>query len=120
MEDCEDAREIYATYLRHAGFLVHEAADGEAAIGVVTSSRVRGVILDLSIPGPDGLEVTRRIKGSRAREKPFVLIVTGDVDVVTHRRAWAAGADDICEKPCLPEEVLGRVRRLLRATESLR
>jgi DNA-binding response OmpR family regulator len=120
VEDCEDTRTIYATYLRHAGFCVYEASDGAQALALLAKTAVRGVILDLAIPVVSGLEVMRAIKGKRSREKPFVLIVTGDPSVGAHRGAWAAGADDLCEKPCLPEEVLGRVRRLLRATEPAR
>lgn len=117
VEDCEDARAIYATYLRHAGFRVYEAADGAEALAVLKRTAIRGVILDLSLPVVSGIEVMRTIKRKRGREKPFVLIITGDPSVGAHRGAWAAGADDLCEKPCLPEEVLGRVRRLLQATK---
>ncbi len=110
--DDEDAiRELVGTYLRDEGFVVHEAADGEAALEAFGRERPDLVVLDLRLPGVDGLEVLRQI---RATSATYVIVLTARAEEVDKLIGLELGADDYVTKPFSPRELVARVRAVLR------
>ena len=98
--------------LRHEGFVVITATDGEAAIRVATESAPDAVVLDIAMPKVDGVEVTRRLRGQGHRTPICVLSAMTDVE---HRVAGLqAGADDYLLKPFALAELIARLHALLR------
>lgn len=110
VDDVEDNRELYATFLAFAGYRVDQASDGEDAL---SKDPPDIVLMDLSMPNVDGWEATRQIKSNPRTKGILVLVVTGFAMRSDLERARAAGADDVCTKPCLPKELVARVEDLL-------
>jgi two-component system phosphate regulon response regulator PhoB len=118
VEDEEDIRELISYNLSREGFKVSAVASGEAALKAARDARPDLVLLDLMLPGLDGLEVCRQIKANNAMAKIPVLMVTAkgeEADVVT---GLELGADDYIVKPFSPRVLLARVRAALRRSES--
>lgn len=114
VDDAEDTRLLYASYLSMAGLVVDEARDGEEALAMVAKSPPRAVILDLAMPKLDGWEVTRLLKTGASTQDIRVIVVTSNAMPDQVARARAAGADEVLIKPCLPEKLLDCVRDVLR------
>lgn len=103
------------------GFAVESATDGRSALTAVQDNRPDLLILDLMLPGIDGLEVCRRIRAAEAAEgKPVlpILMLTARDAVVDRVAGLEFGADDYLVKPFAFDELLARVRALLRRTRS--
>lgn len=113
VDDVEDNRDVYALYFAHAGFDVDQATNGEEALARIHENQPDVVIMDLSMRGIDGWEATRIIKSNPRTKKIVVIVVTGHATAEDTQRARAAGADDVCTKPCLPEILLAKVQALL-------
>ena len=113
VDDLEDNRELYASYFTLEGFSVDHARDGREALAKIEKAKPDLVLMDLEMPGMDGLEATRRLKADPHTRGIVVIVLTGRLSPDDLRDAWAAGADDICPKPFLPEEMVGRIRRVL-------
>jgi len=106
--------EVVGDYLRRAGFSVNTAADGN---GAVASARARPpdlVVLDLGLPGLDGLDVARELR--RASPVPIIML-TARGDETDRVLGLELGADDYIVKPFSPRELVARVRAVLRRTE---
>jgi DNA-binding response OmpR family regulator len=106
--------EVVGDYLRSAGFSVTTAADGN---GAVASARARPpdlVVLDLGLPGLDGLDVARELR--RGSPVPIIML-TARGDETDRVLGLELGADDYLVKPFSPRELLARVRAVLRRTE---
>ena len=101
-------------YLEHAGFVVVTAADGRAALDAVAAERPDLVVLDLGLPGLDGLEVTSRLR--QAGDLPIVMLTARD-DELDKVLGLEIGADDYLTKPFSPRELVARVRAVLRRAE---
>jgi DNA-binding response OmpR family regulator len=101
-------------YLEHAGFVVVTAGDGRSALEVVAHDRPDLVVLDLGLPGLDGLDVTRQIR--RAGDLPIVMLTARD-DELDKLLGLELGADDYLTKPFSPRELVARVRAVLRRAE---
>jgi two-component system cell cycle response regulator DivK len=114
VDDADDTRLLYATFLSLAGLVVDEAADGEDALAKVAKSPPHVVVLDLSMPKVDGWEATRLLKGQPGTSNIRVIVVTSNAMPDQVARARAAGADEVLTKPCLPETLLECVREVLR------
>lgn len=114
VDDADDTRLLYASYLSMAGLDVDEARDGEEALAMVAKTPPRVVVLDLTMPKIDGWEVTRLLKTESATADIRVLVVTSNAMPEQVARARAAGADEVLTKPCLPEKLLASVRDALR------
>lgn len=113
VDDYEDARDLYAEYLRVSGYEVAVAGNGREAVADVTALMPDLVLMDLSLPGLDGWEASRRIKADpRTRHVPIVAL-TGHALASAAARAQDAGCDAVLVKPCALDEVLAEVRRLL-------
>ncbi|WP_454885727.1 response regulator [Sphingomonas oryzagri] len=113
VDDDADLRELIAGFLRDHHIDVETAADAEGMDAALARQRYDCVILDLMMPGEDGLSVLRRMRG-RDRTPVIMLSAMGeDVDRIV---GLEVGADDYLSKPCNPRELLARVRALLRRT----
>jgi DNA-binding response OmpR family regulator len=105
-----------AARLRKEGFLVESAADGPSGVERCRQLRPDLVVLDVMLPGLDGLEVCRRIQ----RERPVpVLMLTARDDETDVLVGLGVGADDYMTKPFSPRELVARVKALLRRVERL-
>ena len=113
VDDIEDNRDLYATYFEHWGFHADQACDGEEALAKIAKDPPDVVIMDLSMPNVDGWEATRLVKSNPRTTHVIVIVVTGNATEANMAAARAAGADDVCTKPCLPKELLARVERHL-------
>ena len=101
-------------YLEHAGFAVLTAADGPSALTTVRQRRPDLVVLDLGLPGLDGLDVTRELR--RASTIPIVMLTARD-DELDKLLGLELGADDYLTKPFSPRELVARVRAVLRRAD---
>jgi two-component system cell cycle response regulator DivK len=115
VEDYVDAREMYAAYLRFAGFRVAEATDGAEAIERTLELQPDIILMDLALPRMDGWEATRRLKiDQRTRRIPIVAL-TGHALPGHAAGARHAGCDAFVTKPCLPDALVAEIRRVLEA-----
>jgi two-component system response regulator MprA len=114
VEDEPGIVDVLEMGLRHEGFDVESAPDGEAGWRAFAASPPALVILDLMLPGVDGMELCRRI---RARSDVPIVMLTARGDVDSRIDGFAAGADDYIPKPFRFEELLARVRAVLRRAD---
>ncbi len=104
-------------YLAHAGFTVLIAADGTSALAMARSAKPDLVVLDLALPGMDGLDVTRTLR----KESPIpIIMLTARSEESDKLVGLELGADDYVTKPFSPKELVARVRAVLRRWESAR
>jgi two-component system, OmpR family, alkaline phosphatase synthesis response regulator PhoP len=101
-------------YLEHAGFTVLTAGDGPSAVQAVRVRRPDLVVLDLGLPGLDGLDVAKAIRA--AGTTPIVILTARDTEV-DKLLGLELGADDYVTKPFSPRELVARVRAVLRRSE---
>jgi two-component system response regulator PhoP len=113
VDDYADIREMYATFLAENGFEVVEAADGLQAIALSAASPIDLAVVDLSLPQLSGIEVIRRFRAEEALARMRIISITALLGARTQIDALEAGADLALTKPCLPEELLAAVRKLL-------
>ncbi len=111
VDDEPMVREVVARYLELDGARVHEAADGPAALAWLEAHRPDLVVLDVMLPGVDGLSILRRIRD--AGEVPVILL-TARSEEVDRVVGLELGADDYVVKPFSPRELAARVRTVLR------
>jgi two-component system, OmpR family, response regulator MprA len=114
VDDEAPVREALALVLDLSGFEVTTAADGSEAIRTLAADSPDAVILDVLMPGLDGLEVCRRMR-ARGDRTP-VLMLTARTGVSERVAGLEAGADDYLAKPFAREELIARLRALLRRT----
>ena len=113
VDDYQDAREMYAEYLQFSGFRVAEARNGNEAVAQAFSLRPDLILMYLSLPGMDGWEATRVLKADdRTRHIPVVAL-TGHALAGASEGARKAGCDSFVTKPCLPDDLVVEVRRML-------
>jgi two-component system, cell cycle response regulator DivK len=118
VDDYPDNRDIYVQYLTYAGLRVEEAENGHQALDKAFSLRPDVIVMDLSLPGLDGWEATRRLKEDpRTRDIP-VIALTGHALAGHSKVAFDAGCDAFITKPCLPERLLEEIRAILTAARS--
>jgi two-component system, cell cycle response regulator DivK len=113
VDDYADSRDVYAEYLKYAGFRVAEAANGQEALDKVGELLPDVVIMDLSLPIMDGWEATRRLRRDPETRGIPIIALTGHVLAGHSNRAKEAGCDAYLAKPCLPEELLEEVKSML-------
>jgi CheY-like chemotaxis protein len=113
VDDYPDAREMYAEYLDFSGFEVIEAANGMEALQRAADTQPDIVLMDLSLPVMDGWEATRRLKADKRTEHIPVVALTGHALAGISEGAKRAGCDAFVTKPCLPEDLVKEIRRVL-------
>ena len=109
--------QLVRDYLEHAGFKVLTAADGPTALRTVSTQRPDLVVLDLGLPGIDGLDVTRSLR--RHGEVPIIML-TARTEESDKLVGLELGADDYITKPFSPKELVARVRSVLRRSEAVK
>lgn len=114
VEDDREIRSLLADFLTREGYGVLAAEDGGAMDRLLQSARPDLVVLDLMLPGEDGLSICRRL---RARGGLPILMLTAKGDDVDRIVGLEMGADDYLPKPFNPRELLARIRAVLRRAE---
>jgi len=116
VDDEPNIRELLATSLRFAGFEVHAAADGGAALRLAKQVQPDLLVLDVMLPDMDGFTVTRRLR-DKGQHVP-VLFLTARDDTADKITGLTVGGDDYVTKPFSLEEVVARIRAILRRTQA--
>jgi DNA-binding response OmpR family regulator len=114
VDDEPKIAQLARDYLEHAGFTVLVAGDGISAVQTASTRQPDLVVLDLGLPGIDGLEVMRRIRATGST--PIVLLTARDTEL-DKLLGLELGADDYVTKPFSPRELVARVRAVLRRAE---
>ncbi|MGH9346816.1 MAG: response regulator [Vicinamibacterales bacterium] len=117
VDDYQDAREMYAEYLQFSGFRVAEARNGNEAIEQAFALRPDLILMDLSLPGLDGWEATRQLKSDERTRHIPVVALTGHALAGASEGAKKAGCDSFVTKPCLPDDLVVEVRRMLNVVQ---
>ncbi len=115
VDDEANIREVLCEYLAAAGFLTTQAGDGNEALHLVAAEPPDLIILDLMLPGLDGLEVCRRIRQASAVP---ILMLTARGEEPDKVIGFHAGADDYVIKPFSPREVVMRVHAIMRRLQA--
>ncbi|PDV99244.1 response regulator transcription factor [Candidatus Chloroploca asiatica] len=109
--------QIARDYLDRAGFRVLTADDGPGALRLARTEHPHLLVLDLMLPGMDGLDVTRALRQDQATRKLPIIMLTARVEEADRLIGLELGADDYMTKPFSPRELVARVRAVLRRTE---
>jgi CheY-like chemotaxis protein len=117
VDDFEDARELYAEYLRLRGYEVSGAADGPEALHLALPSHYDLIILDLALPRMDGIAVLRVLRAAPGTARTPIIILSASVGNEPRDESLRAGADLFLEKPCLPDELESVVVKLLNGNQ---
>jgi DNA-binding response OmpR family regulator len=119
VEDEPSIAALIRMYLEREGFQVETAGDGAAALAAATARPPAAVILDIGLPGTDGLEVCRSLRGGPG-DPPAILFVTARDEEVDRIVGLELGGDDYLTKPFSPRELIARVKAVLRRTTAPR
>lgn len=114
VEDEEDIAFILRFLLERHGYTVDHAADGRAALERLGAAVPDLVLMDVMLPYHDGIELVERLRATPGWQSVPVLMLSAKAREADIVRALELGADDYVTKPFQPEEVLARIRRLLR------
>jgi two-component system, OmpR family, alkaline phosphatase synthesis response regulator PhoP len=114
VDDAPEIVRLTRDYLEHAGFAVLVAADGPAALKLARTRAPDVIVLDLGMPGMDGLDVTRELR--RGSAVPIIML-TARADESDKLVGLELGADDYVTKPFSPKELVARVRAVLRRAQ---
>lgn len=114
VEDEPEIAQLIAQTLEREGFHCAIAPDGLQALEIVPQQQPDVIILDLMLPGLDGLEVCTRIRQKNDIKDPYILMLTAKGEEIDRIVGLSTGADDYLVKPFSPREVVARIRALLR------
>ena len=117
VDDDREIRDLLARFLRKHGFRIETAADGQEMFAALGAARFELIVLDLMLPGEDGLSLCRRVRASS--DLPIIMLtaVGEDTDRII---GLEVGADDYLPKPFNPRELLARIRAVLRRAAEIR
>jgi two-component system, OmpR family, response regulator ResD len=115
VDDEPTITDVVSRYLQRAGYETRIAGDGPAALQAAVEERPDLVVLDLMLPGMDGLEVMRRL---RERERVSVILLTAKGEATDRVIGLRLGADDYVVKPFSPAELVARVDAVLRRVDT--
>lgn len=113
VDDYDDSREMCAEFLTFSGFRVEEAKDGHEAIAKATSLLPDVILMDISLPGLDGWEATRRLKADARTSAIRILALTGFALKDHEEQAKSSGCDGFVTKPCPPDQMVLAVKKQL-------
>jgi CheY-like chemotaxis protein len=112
-EDFEDARELYRDYLEFSGFSVLTVDNGRDAIDQALTVQPDIILMDASMPVLDGWQATRELKANPKTKHIPVLALTAHAFDDARREAKDVGCDGFVTKPCLPDDLVSRIRAVL-------
>ncbi|MBP1933507.1 two-component system response regulator ResD [Ammoniphilus resinae] len=115
VDDEERIRRLLKMYLERENFEIDEAEDGEKALELALANDYALILLDLMLPGMDGIEVCQRL---REKKSTPIMMLTAKGEEVNRIQGFEAGTDDYVVKPFSPREVVFRVKALLRRSSS--
>ncbi|MFC5889068.1 response regulator transcription factor [Kitasatospora aburaviensis] len=118
VDDDPTVAEVVAGYLTRSGHLVDRAADGPQGLALARSTRPDLLVLDLMLPGMDGLEVLRRLRATEDGAGLPVVMLTAKGDEADRILGLELGADDYVTKPFSPRELVLRVQSVLRRSRA--
>jgi two-component system, OmpR family, response regulator ResD len=113
VDDEPTIAEVVCRYLERAGYATAGAADGPGAVAAASAAPIDLMVLDLMLPGFDGLEVMRRVRQS-VRPVPAIILLTARGEETDRIAGLSLGADDYVVKPFSPAELVARVDAVLR------
>lgn len=113
VEDNEDNRIVYSTILRHFGYRVMEALNGEEGIATARTEKPDLILMDISIPIIDGWEATQVLKHDPETRQIPIIALTAHALASDRERAMQVGCDGYLAKPCEPRAVVAEVQRFL-------
>ncbi len=116
VEDEAEIAQLIQLYLEKEGFTCRLCRDGITAMQIFQELQPDLIVLDLMIPGLDGLEVCARIRQKPGAKDPYILMLTAKGEEIDRIIGLSTGADDYLVKPFSPRELVARVRALLRRT----
>jgi len=119
VDDFADNREMYSQFLEFSGFRVAEAQNGHEALEKAFALQPDLVVMDLSLPGLDGWEATRRLKSDERTRATPVIALTGHALAGHSKGAIDAGCDAFITKPCLPERLVQEIVSMLKGRPDL-
>ena len=115
VEDEVKIARLVRDYLRQAGFDVVEATDGPSGLAMARSEKPDMIVLDLGLPGMDGLDVTRQL---RASSSVPIIMLTARTEESDRIVGLELGADDYVDKPFSPKELVARIRAVMRRADA--
>ena len=116
-EDDRDIAELISHYLKKAGWSAHVTAAGDEALAYIRNHPVDVVILDLMLPGMSGLDVCRALRADRTTASVPVIMLTARAEEADRIQGLELGADDYVTKPFSPNELMARIRALVRRSK---
>ena len=111
-EDFEDARDVYAFYLRREGFAVQDLPDGDRVLPLALEMQPDVVVLDLSLPGMDGCALAAALRADPTTAHIPIVVLSAHAYPEDEQRAREAGATAFLRKPCLPGELADTLKRV--------
>ena len=116
----DDTRLMYSAFLRHVSVELDEASDGREALAKALARPHDVVITDTRLPGINGYELCQLLRRDVATKATPIIVVTAEAFATNIERARKAGADEVLVKPCLPDQLLLEMRRLVERSRELR
>jgi two-component system cell cycle response regulator DivK len=113
VEDNEPSRDALARRLERRGFRVRVAEDGHQAVSIAHSARPDLILMDLGLPGIDGWEATRQLKGDAATRDIPIIVLSAHAMTSDRDMALAAGGDEFDTKPVRFHQLLEKIKTLL-------
>ena len=113
-EDDRDIAELISHYLKKSGWSPHVASAGDEALAYARRHPIDAIVLDLMLPGMNGLEVCRTLRSDRTTAAIPIIMLTARADEQDRIRGLELGADDYVAKPFSPNELVARIRAVTR------
>jgi two-component system, OmpR family, alkaline phosphatase synthesis response regulator PhoP len=114
IDDEEDIRELLSYNLKKEGFIVESAENGETGLAILSNFKPQLVLLDVMMPGMDGIEVCEAIRTKEGFQHTLVCFLTARNEDYSQIAGLEAGADDYVSKPIRPKVLISRIKALLR------
>ncbi|MDX9706471.1 MAG: response regulator [Azospira sp.] len=119
VDDDREIRQLVGDYLSSNGFCLSLAADGRQMREILDGTHIDLIVLDLMLPGEDGLTLCRTLRATPALAQMPILMLTARGEAIDRVIGLEMGADDYLPKPFEPRELLARIRNILRRTHAL-
>ena len=117
VDDHQEIRDLVARHLKKEGFRVDTAAEGKAMWRVLADARIDLIVLDLMLPGEDGLALCRRLRAEKPTAAIPIIMLTAKGEEIDRVLGLEMGADDYMGKPFSPRELVARIKAVLRRSQ---